>query len=253
MNVVDRYSTRTAAYARFRWDYAAKAIETLLRECGLCANAAVADIGSGTGLVARHFVDRVRTVFAVEPNSEMRRLATEALGGYRSYRSVNGFSDATTLQDSCVRLITVGRALHWFPTESTRAEFYRILEAEGWLAILSVPCTDSMLLDSFEAVRTPVNGWDLAVDKKQRRLVPLSVYFGHDTFRTLTAEGFVRETWEAFLGRISSMAAAPALNHPLRLNFERALRDVFERHADNGVLSVSNATQIAFGQVNRLR
>jgi hypothetical protein len=63
MRVVDRYSGKGVTYLQYRWDYAAEAVETLIRECGLSQDATVADIGSGTGMVARHFVDRVETVF----------------------------------------------------------------------------------------------------------------------------------------------------------------------------------------------
>ena len=251
MNAVDRYSERAVTYAQCRWDYAAEAIQALVMECGLSEDSILADIGSGTGMVTRHFLNRVRIVFAVEPNADMRNLATEALHIHGSYQSVSGFSDATTLPDNCVQMITVGRALHWFPAESTRAEFCRILKPEGWLAIFNVPCTDPALLDSMRAVRIEENGWQVAVDEERMKCVPLSFYFGHDTFRKLIIAGSVRETWEAFLGRICSISAAPRPDHPLRPNLERALRDVFEQHAVDGVLTVSNATEIAFGQVHK--
>ena len=181
----------------------------------------------------------------------MRRVASQALGRHKSFRAIEGSSDATTLPDDAVRLITVGRALHWFPSRSTRAEFTRILEPGGWLAIFSVPWTDSALLDSLKAVRVPENGWEAALDKDHLSYEPPSFYFGHHAFRTLSAPGSAHETWEAFLGRVSSMAAAPAQNHPLRGNFERALRDVFDRHAERGVLTVSNTTQILFGKLQQ--
>lgn len=253
MNAVDRYSEKAVTYAQCRWDYAAEAIQTLVTECGLSENWIIADIGSGTGMVTRHFVDRVRTVFAVEPNSDMRNIATEALRAHGSYRGVNGFSDATTLPENSVRMITVGRALHWFPAESTRAEFCRILKPDGWLAIFSVRCTDPALLDSMKAVRIEENGWNVAVDKERMNLVPLSFYLGHDSFRTLIVAGSVRESWEDFLGRMCSISAAPGPDHPLRPNLERALRQVFEQHAVDGILNVSNATEVRFGQVPRSR
>jgi SAM-dependent methyltransferase len=203
-------------------------------------------------MVARHFVDRVETVFAVEPNAEMRRIATDALGDRRSYRSVNGLSNATTLPDNSVQLVTVGRALHWFPAESTRAEFRRILRPEGWLAIFSVPCTDRELVESLRAICTAENGWEAAVDKHTMRQVPFSFYFGSDDFRTLTCAGSVSETWSAFLGRISSMAPAPTPDHPRRRNFERALRRVFRQHADNDVLNTTNTTQITFRRLQEI-
>jgi ubiquinone/menaquinone biosynthesis C-methylase UbiE len=249
MKAFDRFSQRAIVYAQCRWDYADEAVDALAAECQLAADWQVADIGSGTGMVARHFVDRVKTVFAVEPNADMRNLASEALRAHRAYSSVNGHAASTTLPDRSVAMITVGRALHWFPPDATRSEFRRILQPSGWLAILSVPCTDASLLASMESVRVPENGWDLEADKRRMNPVPLSFYFGHDRFRTLKVAGMVNETWEAFLGRWSSVTPAPGPDHPRRPRFERALRDVFERHATGGILPVANATVIAFGRL----
>ena len=253
VSLVDRYTARAAAYSRCRWDYTEEAVEAFTRECGLPKDATIADIGSGTGMVTRQFVDRVRIVFAVEPNAEMRGLATDSLRAHRAYQEVDGFSDATTLPGRSVRLITVGRALHWFPAESTRAEFYRILEPGGCLASFSVKCTNTGLLDALKALRIPENGWDPAVDKNQRHVVPLNFYFGHDRFRTLTFARSVRETWDVFLGRMYSLVSAPTPDHPRRLNFERTLREVFDEHADDGVLDIPNETHIAFAQMCRQR
>jgi len=253
MKAADRYSQRAISYARYRWDYAPAAVEAAVAECGLTEHSIIADIGSGTGMLARHFVDRVRTVFAVEPNSDMRGIASQTLLGCKAWQSIDGFSDATTLPDSSVDMITVGRALHWFPPDSTRTEFNRVIKPDGWLAVFSVPCTDQGLVESLKAIRTEENGWNVAADKRQLTRVPLSFYFGHDKLLKLTFPGLVRETWEDFVGRISSTAPCPRSDHPLRSKFERALREVFERHAADGVLVVTFATEVVFGRLDNFR
>ena len=253
MKAADRYSQRAISYARYRWDYAPAAVEAAVAECGLTEHSIIADIGSGTGMLARHFVDRVRTVFAVEPNSDMRGIASQTLLGCKAWQSIDGFSDATTLPDSSVDMITVGRALHWFPPDSTRTEFNRVIKPDGWLAVFSVPCTDQGLVESLKGIRTEENGWNIAADKRQLTRVPLSFYFGHDKLLKLTFPGLVRETWEDFVGRISSTAPCPRSDHPLRSKFERALREVFERHAADGVLVVTFATEVVFGRLDNFR
>jgi SAM-dependent methyltransferase len=253
MKAVDRYSQRAISYARYRWDYAPAAVEAAVTECGLTEHSIIADIGSGTGMLTRHFVDRVRTVFAVEPNSDMRGIAAQTLHGCKAWQSIDGFSDATTLPGSSVDMITVGRALHWFPPDSTRTEFGRILRPDGWLAVFSAPCTDQALVGSLKAIRTEDNGWNVAADKHQLSRVPLSFYFGHDEFQKLTFAGLVKESWEDFLGRISSTSPCPRSDHPLRSKFELALREVFERHAPDGVLVVTFATEVVFGRFHNSR
>jgi len=77
MDPTRRFSSKAEKYAKYRWDYAPQAIQTIFEVTHLSAESSVADIGSGTGILTRHFVDKVKCVFAVEPNREMRQLAVE--------------------------------------------------------------------------------------------------------------------------------------------------------------------------------
>src|SRR5262245_65910026 len=113
MDSVSRFSAKASGYSQARWDFAAAAIDAVFSECKLDRNSVVADVGAGTGMLARHFAGRVRELFAVEPNAAMRAIAARESHG--SFQIVEGFSHATTLQDSAVDLVTVGRAMHWFP------------------------------------------------------------------------------------------------------------------------------------------
>jgi SAM-dependent methyltransferase len=247
MNTVPRFSERAHSYDRFRWDYVDEAVKTVIAECGLSRNAIVADIGSGTGMLARHFVGRVGVVLAVEPSAEMRAIAARQIRG--GVRHITGLADNTTLPDHHVDMIGIGRALHWFPAAATRKEFHRIVKPGGWMAVFSIPCTNEKLLESLRGVRTEENGWAVAADKMRMESVPLSFYFGHEGFRKLSFPASVIETWDEFVGRVSSFSPAPTENHPLRPRFEKALRDVFEQYAVGGVLHVSIATEITFGQI----
>jgi SAM-dependent methyltransferase len=247
-DAISGYSDKVSAYARYRWEYAPEAVDVFVSRIGLSSDWVVADVGSGTGMLARHLVDRVRTLHAVEPNPAMRTVATESLGTRASYREVAASSDRTTLADASIDLITVGRALHWFPAEPTKHEFRRILRPGGWLAVFSTPCTDQRLLESLRTLEHEEYGWDPAAARFTPRTVPASFYFGHDDVQTVTRAGLVRETFEMLLGRLTSHLATPRPSHPRRANFERALHDVFECHASDGLLTVPVATEIVFGQ-----
>ena len=145
MRAVDQYSQRAISYARYRWDYAPAAVEAIVKECGLTENSIIADIGSGTGMLTRHFADRVGTVFAVEPNSDMRGIAAQTLHGCKAWQSIDGFSDATTLPECSVDMITVGRALHWFrPTRRGPSSPVLSSPTAGWPSSAHrVPIKDS--------------------------------------------------------------------------------------------------------------
>jgi SAM-dependent methyltransferase len=249
MNAVSRFSERAACYNQFRWAYDPKAIRALVEECNITTSSVIADIGAGTGMLTRHFAGLAGTVYGVEPSAEMRAIAARNL--YGTIRYIDGVADATTLPNCSVDMITVGRALHWFPPDSTKTEFQRILRTDGWMAIFSVPCTDAKLMDALARIRVEDNGWDIAVEKTRMTLAPLSFYFGHDSFRKLSFPGSVQETWDVFIGRISSLGPAPGKEHPLRPRLERALREMFEQYAIDGLLHVPISTEVSFGHIHR--
>jgi ubiquinone/menaquinone biosynthesis C-methylase UbiE len=107
------------------------------RECGLTTHSRIADVGSGTGLLAVVFLDFGCEVKGVEPNPEMRLAAERVLADRPRFHSVDGRAEATTLPDGSVDFVTAATAFHWFEPWQTRAEFRRILRPAGWVVLVS--------------------------------------------------------------------------------------------------------------------
>ena len=61
------YDRKARLYARWRWDYPQAAIEQIVRTAGVSSESVMADIGSGTGMLARHFLPLAKLVYGVEP------------------------------------------------------------------------------------------------------------------------------------------------------------------------------------------
>ena len=95
----------------------------------------VADIGSGTGLLTRVFLENGNRVFGVEPNDSMRSYAERDLGGLRNFVSVRGTAAHTTLPSKSVDLVAAGQALHWFDSARAAREFSRISKPGGSLCV----------------------------------------------------------------------------------------------------------------------
>src|ERR1700744_2758240 len=76
-----RFSNRVADYVRYRPSYPDELIRTLQTEAGLTPQSVVADIGSGTGISAKLFLQLGCTVYGVEPNADMRGAAETLLAG----------------------------------------------------------------------------------------------------------------------------------------------------------------------------
>jgi ubiquinone/menaquinone biosynthesis C-methylase UbiE len=120
MDSVKQYSSKAELYARYRWDYAPEAIQTILDTAQISTGTTVADIGSGTGILTQHFVDKAVRILAVEPNAEMRQLAIRAMAQHPTFYSTCGCAENTAIPDQAVDLITVGQALNWFEPKATK-------------------------------------------------------------------------------------------------------------------------------------
>jgi SAM-dependent methyltransferase len=109
----DRFTGRATAYAATRPTYPPSLV-TLL---GLRRGDVVCDLGSGTGIFSRLLLDAGATVYAVEPNEDMRSAAEGELGDNERFHSVAGRAEATTLPDGVCDLVTAAQSFHWFDAE----------------------------------------------------------------------------------------------------------------------------------------
>jgi ubiquinone/menaquinone biosynthesis C-methylase UbiE len=129
-NPQQRFSNRAEDYAKYRPSYPTAAIDQIL--AGLDQPVA-ADIGAGTGISARLLADRgAKKVWAIEPNSAMYAVAKP----HPHVEFQQGSAEQTGLASQSVDLITCCQAFHWFEPIATLAEFHRILQPAGRLALM---------------------------------------------------------------------------------------------------------------------
>jgi len=131
-----RFTRVVENYRRYRPRYPQQLIDLLKAECGLSPDQTVADIGSGTGFLTELFLKNGNRVYGVEPNVEMRSVAEALLSSSPLFTSIVGTSEATTLADHSVHMITAGQSFHWFNPEPTHQEFLRILVPRAWVVLV---------------------------------------------------------------------------------------------------------------------
>src|SRR5690606_35644369 len=132
----ERFSSRVEAYIRSRPGYPAAVCEVLGREIGFTAGWVVADIGSGTGLSTRLFLENGNDIFAVEPKAAMRQAAEAMLAKNAGFRSVEGTAEQTSLASGSTDLVVAGQAFHWFDERQSLREFARILKPGGFVVLM---------------------------------------------------------------------------------------------------------------------
>lgn len=249
------YSRLVENYRRYRPRYPAALLAWLESTCGFTPAQVVADIGSGTGQMAELFLQNGNPVYAVEPNDEMRWAAEVSLRHYPQFTSVGATAEATTLPDDSIHLITVGNAFHWFKHDETRHEFVRILQPQGWVALLwnLERNNGSRFAMAFEQF------WQTHLDPAarfipfQERKLPgyVGQFFGANHFQQTSFDNTQMCDYDALQGLCLSTLKAPQEDDPHYRLMLADLKMLFDQHQENGMVTLEYDTAVIFGQLNK--
>ena len=247
----ERFSDRVADYVRYRPDYPVAMLEWLQREHGVSPRWWVADIGAGTGISSKLFLDGGYRVIAVEPNEPMRLAAAQWLGDNPRFRIIDGRATAIGLDDASVDLIVVAQAFHWFDQDAAREEFRRVLGTNGLAAIIwnSRRLVGTPFLEGYEALLKTYGTDYTSVAERYGDEPSMRAWFG-DGY--LGMGRFDHGQWldfDALRGRLMSSSYAPREGHPSHEPMLRALRELFDRCAVDGRVSFDYDTVIYVGKV----
>jgi SAM-dependent methyltransferase len=244
-----RFTDRVADYARSRPSYPLEALDILAREAHLAPGAAVADVGSGTGILTELLLGRGFRVFAVEPNRAMAEAAEARLGRHPGFRSVPGTAEETTLEPASVGLAVAAQAFHWFDPARARAEFRRILEPPGHAAILwNMRRRDgTRFLADYEAL---LQRWGMDYrEVAARHGSGLEAFFGGRVWRKHVLPYRQEHDRGGLRSRLVSSSYTPAEGHPSRAPMLEALDALFDRHAVDGRVALEYDTEIYAGEL----
>ncbi|HUH56835.1 MAG TPA: class I SAM-dependent methyltransferase [Rhodanobacter sp.] len=246
-----RFSDRVDDYVRYRPDYPVALLHWLQREQGVDSRWRVADVGAGTGISSKLFLDAGYRVTAVEPNAPMRAAAEHWLRSYAGFAAVDGDAGATGLPDASVDLVTVAQAFHWFDPEAARREFARILRPQGVAAIWwnSRRLGGTRFLEGYEALLLAYGTDYASVAERYPDDTQMRSWFGAGFRGAARFEHAQQLDFEALRGRLMSSSYAPQAGHPRHEPMLRALRELFDSSAENGTVSFDYDTRIFAGQL----
>jgi SAM-dependent methyltransferase len=249
-NSLHIYSSRVEEYRKYRPGYPASLLALLRQHCGFDEKSVVADVGSGTGLLARLFLENGNRVYGIEPDAEMRHAADDLLAGYPRFTSLDAAAEATTLDDRSIDFVTAGQAFHWFKPQQARREFARILKPGGWAVLVwNVFRTDTPFLAAYaQFTRTWLHP---GIGEKDSDI--FTPFFGAGRFTSTVLdnrENERRSDFAAFKGGVLSSSAAPRPGAPTYDTFVAALRSLFDAHQVEGVVTVQFDTSVIYGQLS---
>ncbi len=245
-----RFSDRVEDYVRYRPGYPPEVLDLLRAECGLRPSHIVADIASGTGMFSRLLLENGNSVFAVEPNTEMREMGVRQLESYNRLVSIAGTAEETTLRSASVDFVTAAQAAHWFDLPRARAEFARILRPEGWCVLIwneRRTETTPFLLDYEQLLLT--YGTDYKEVRHERTTAIIHEFFAPALADERVFDLRQQFDYQGLAGRLLSSSYAPLEGHPSHAPMMQELQRIFRAHATDGKVEFEYNTRVYFGHL----
>lgn len=246
---VERFSNRVENYVKYRPSYPAELVDVFRDEMGLSSASVIADIGSGTGISSKLFLDNGNVVYGVEPNAKMREAATGFLAAYPNFYSIDGTSTATNLFTASVDIVIAAQAFHWFDPGPTRAEFKRILKPRGWVALMwnERQLNTTSFLIEYEQFLLKYASDYTRVRHDNINKETLTAFFD-GSFGTATFANKQVLDFKGIKGRASSSSYMPSESDSQYPAMVEELRTLFDKHAESDRIQVFYDTNVFYKQ-----
>jgi SAM-dependent methyltransferase len=249
-NNTKRFSNRVDDYVKYRPGYPATIINYLQDNFALTSNKTIADIGAGTGILTALFLDAGYTVWAIEPNKEMREKSVELLKHYPTFISLDATAENITLPANSIDAIIAGQAFHWFDVEKSKASFKKILKQDGLLVLIwnerktSTPFEieyDNLIIkhgkDYVKVNHRNISDKDIQ-DFFYPKTCALKVFENHQVF-----------DFDGLKGRLLSSSYMPAKDTAGYKEMLLDLVQLFKKHEKNNNIRIDYDTKVYTGKL----
>jgi ubiquinone/menaquinone biosynthesis C-methylase UbiE len=251
MEVKDRFTNRVDAYVKYRPHYP-DAVYSYLRENHFVfPGAVIADMGCGTGISAKLFLDHGLVVYGVEPNAAMLTAASDLFKGNSNFIPVLKSAEESGLADQSIDLIVCAQTFHWLDRKKAKQEWKRILKPGGKAALLwndrRTATTDFLKVyeDFLQMFATDYK----EVDHKNTQQKEIFEEFFGGAFTEQQFDNFQLLDLEGLKGRVSSSSYMPDSKHPDYEFMMYCLKKIFTRYQNNDKVSIDYDTKLYIGEL----
>ena len=247
---VGRFTSRVENYIKYRPHYPAEIINCLNKECGFSKDKTVADIGSGPGISCENFIANGNTVYAVEPNDDMRKAAEEIFAGSNNFISIDGTAEATTLENKSMDLIIAGQAFHWFDREKSKEEFKRILKPGGYTALMwnDKTASNDFMVSYYNLIKRFGTDYE-KINHANVDDAVIGKFYSPAKFEKRSFKHTHPLDYQGLEGRLLSSSYIP-LEGELFDEMISELKSIFEKYNVKGVVEMEYQTNLYFGKLN---
>lgn len=242
------FENKASKYSEGRPSYAPEIIEKLLNVI-LPENGVVADIGSGTGVLAKEFVQNGYETYAIEPNSDMRKKAEHNLANNLHFHSVDASAENTGLADNFISLITVASAFHWFDVTKFKRECLRILNDNGVVCIIyNVRVYDEFSKKQCEICEKYCEEFESLTHGYDKTLNMMESFFDGN-YVTYEYDFPLEYTKKKFISRCLSSSYAPLPDSSNYDSYVREINILIDETFKDDMFKIANKTVMFVGKV----
>jgi GrpB-like predicted nucleotidyltransferase (UPF0157 family)/ubiquinone/menaquinone biosynthesis C-methylase UbiE len=249
LDSTQKFTGRAEAYKNARPNYAPALLGWLKEKYALGPGKVVADMGSGTGIFTQALLSTGATVYAVEPNSEMRAVAEDQFRSFPNFISVPRPAEATSLPEHTFDLITAAQAFHWFDSQRFNHEADRLLKPMGEAALIwnmkveSTPFCQ-VYAETLRQYCPAFKGFGGGI---KERLEEVEAFFASPP-ETKNFDHPLIDDRTTFLTGVASSSYALKSHEPGYDAFQQALNALFDRFAENSLLTIANQSLLFAGR-----
>lgn len=228
-----------AQFYNSRPTYPQECIDYLINKFSLNSDSVIADIGAGTGILTKPFLDFGCSAFAVEPNEDMFWELNKNLSDYQNIDFLKTSAEKTNIPTFSCDAVIVGTAFHWFDKDKFRTECKRILKNNKYVAILRIA-------NNSEA--------DKKLDKikhsSEQDLNEAKAFFGDGFLEHICFEYSQSFDEERYVNNLLSSATAPLPNDARFDEYINKCKSVFNNHFESGIAELPFVVNCYIGKLD---
>lgn len=250
MKTAERFSNRVENYVKYRPGYPPELLGLFRDEMGLTPESIMADVGSGTGISTKLFLENGNPVYAIEPNEAMRSAAEALLVEFPNFHSKSGWAEETGLPNDSVDFAVAAQAFHWFDPEKTREEFVRILKPGGHIVLIwnERQLDTTAFLREFEQLLLKFAKDYTKVRHENVDESALNAFFQKE-YRKAVLENSQVLDLDGLLGRVLSSSYMPTEADESFPAMKNELEALVAKHEENGNIELSYSTTVYYTRI----
>ncbi len=246
-----RFSNRVTDYVSARPSYPKSLLDLLSAKIGFDSSWTVLDVGAGTGISSKLFLDNGNAVVAAEPNDAMRTAAEQWLANYPKYRSINSPAESIPLEDHSLNLIIAAQAFHWFDPVQFAKECRRLLNDRGSVAIIwntfehdSTPAA----VEYHGILRSYSLDFEKIVNKWRQSDLLAQTWFTQESYSYSELRNDQTYDFDQMIARVASSSYMPSRDHPRFESMVDAYRKFHAEFASDGRVTLPCVCKVYLGR-----